>query len=67
MILRSSQCDSADVESNSVWPRDSGIISGLAHRAEQLIRALTEFGIVLKLPVITGHHPEEIEFFHKLC
>ena len=57
--------DSTDVESNGVWPTDSGTISGLAHRAEHLIRGLTEFGIVLKLPVITGHHLEEIEVLHK--
>ena len=46
--------DSTGVEANSTWPTDSGTIAGLATRAEQLLRDLTEFGVSPKLPAIVA-------------
>lgn len=57
--------DSTDVEANSVWPTDSGTISGLASRAEHLLRGLAEFGVALKLPAIVKTLIADLEIFHK--
>ena len=57
--------DSTDVEANSAWPTDSGLIMGLALRAEHLIRLLAEHAVVLHLPAVTGKLLAEIRDLNK--
>lgn len=58
-------CDSTDVEANSAWPTDSGLIMGLALRAEHLIRLLADDGITLRLPAVMGKVLGEIQDLNK--
>jgi hypothetical protein len=57
--------DSTDVEANSAWPTDSGLINGLAQRAEHLIRLLAADGITLRLPAVMGKILGEIKDLNK--
>lgn len=57
--------DSTDVEANSTWPTDSGLIMGLAFRCEHLIRSLADDGITLKLPAVIGKILGEIRGLNK--
>lgn len=57
--------DSTDVEANSAWPTDSGLIMGLALRCEHLIRLLADDGITLKLPAVMRKILGEIRDLNK--
>ncbi len=57
--------DSTDVEANSVWPTDSGLINGLAQRAEHQIRLLADDGITIRLPAVMGKILDEIKNLNK--
>ena len=57
--------DSTDVEANSVWPTDSGLINGLTQRAEHLIRLLADDGITIRLPAVMGKILGEIKNLNK--
>ena len=57
--------DSTGIEANSTWPTDSGTIAGLAARAEHLLRGLSDFGVLLKLPAVVGPLIAELSILHK--
>ncbi len=57
--------DSTDVEANSAWPTDSGLIMRLAIRTEHQIRLLVEHGITLRLPALMTKVLTEIRELNK--
>lgn len=57
--------DSTKVEANSTFPTDSGLIMGLAVRAEHMLRLLADHGITLRLPAAMDEILKTIKVLHK--